>query len=462
MQAPQPYDENKCSDKFWYKDPCDEYLPSQKGFITDLVYHLRGTEVPTMFSIWSAVWAISSIVKREAWVDWKITKLFPNFYIIILGPAGLGRKSTAISVSKKLLKNTNEKIVNKNMREIKKLNIIEDKTTPEGLLEAMEPGSNGLMPAVTLKDKNGKPLKDKSGRILTYHRTGESSIISSELSSLLGKQKYNEHMIQLLLSLYDQEEYQWRTAKRGLKTIPKLCTNLIAATTPSGFTDSIPEAAIGDGFLSRTIIAHQEDNPRMFPMPIDVFGAPDFDELSGRLSWIGENTVGHHKLTPEAWDWYCHWYKNHKRKIKEDEGNQGVRSRLDIHLIKLALVMKAQRYSSEAHITRADLYDASKLLRGTMHGIDVALKSVSSDISKRFVAKLEGFIRKKGKITRKRCLQSTTLTATQLNAALDQLAQEGKIQIYRNGRKVDYMSKQSNEEYEWLGGDFKHEPEEDE
>ena len=39
---PIPYDEDADPDRFWIKDISDVSKPKQKGFLTDIIYFMRG------------------------------------------------------------------------------------------------------------------------------------------------------------------------------------------------------------------------------------------------------------------------------------------------------------------------------------------------------------------------------------------------------------------------------------
>src|SRR6056297_1303363 len=93
---PIPYSEKDVT-KVWQDEEWDANLP-QPGFLTDLVLTTRGIETPTKFAIWSGIFAISTILKRDAYLNWGFKPLYPNMYIILVAPPRMCAKSTVIDI----------------------------------------------------------------------------------------------------------------------------------------------------------------------------------------------------------------------------------------------------------------------------------------------------------------------------------------------------------------------------
>jgi hypothetical protein len=451
---PKPFEESDES-RFWsYTDPGDAALPSSGGLIRDMVFFLRGTEAPTLFTIWSTLWAISTALKREAWVKWFTGELFTNYYTLLIGPAGLVKKSFSVDVACTALRGMRRFVPDTQLREMKHIALVTGKATPEALLEAMIPKKK-RGPEFHIRGPDGAPLYDERGRPIMYRKTSEVGIALSELASTIGRKDYSKGFIEDLLDLYDpRERWLWRTVKRGAVVLRKTHTTLIAASTPSGFRQSVPAVATSDGFLSRSIICYQSWTEREFPEPIACETGPTEEDLQRRLGWIAGNVIGEFTLSTEAKAYFADWYHRMRERLKIDISMQGVHSRMDIMLRKISLLMRAQRYDpvgDNREISLADVKDAEKLIRLTWNESTALVRSLVSSSATEDSGKVEEFLRKNGRMKRTEILKNAHVEAQDLNVIIDQLFQEGRVRIMLNGKPQEFPSRNGSETYEWTG-----------
>jgi hypothetical protein len=448
LPPPLPYDEDAAPNKFWKPDPYDYVIPARKGFITDYVYSLRGTEIPTLYAIWSALFMLSTAIKREAWTSWYPDKLFSNLYVILLGPPGRGKKSTTLdSQTQKIITGFPQYMQSRSKTQIKAtIRTLTGKATPEALLEALKPNRN----SITLLNELNEPLKKKSGDTMRYKPGAQLAIILSEMSTTINKQQYAQTMIENLLTLFDcHDQWPWRTVKRNVIMLEKLYTTFIAATTWKGFRESLPGAALGDGFLSRTIIVPIKTNPReMFP-PKPVPNGPDRTEIMRRLAWIAEHTWGKHTISGEAIAAYREWYHYHIERTNIDEEYQELYSRMDNHILKLMLLMKAQRYSTGNTIELEDFENARDLVMLTMREVGETISEIGGDETMMQLNKIRNYVRKKGTVDRATLMRNMKLQADQVNNFMTTLKERGEIYIF-NGKKGKSRSNgRGTETYKW-------------
>jgi hypothetical protein len=448
-----PFDESKDSDIFWKPEVGDEGLPSRKGFITDVVYYMRGMEAPTLFSVWGTLFALSTAIKREAWVKWFPDKLYSNFFTLLIGPAGIVKKGATINVIKSLLRSIDERIQNKNIAGMKRIELICDKLTPEAMLNAMVP-ENKEGDSFYFKDDMGRFLMGPNGKVIHYEKTSEVGIVIGEASVSLGKQKYSEHIIQLLLDIYDcHEVWEWKTIARGNQYLRRLHTTMLAGTTMTGFREAIPRAAAADGFLSRSIIVHQPFTDRCFSFPKPTVNGPTLDELQDRFAWAIENTLGEFELTKDALLFYDKWYNNFHKELRSDMLYSGVKSRLPQQVLKIAFLLRAQRYDKrDKQIHIYDIEDAIRLLRLTHRDTNSVLTQMTGDDFLRNQDIIENYIKDKKEVIRNKLLQNTRLKSTEVNLALMQLIQEGKVRAKDSeGNLQIYITPNGGEKYVWTG-----------
>lgn len=357
---PVPYTEDDVV-KIWEDEEWDSKLP-QPGFLTDLVLTTRGIETPTKFAIWSGIFAISTILKRDAYLDWGFKPLYPNMYIILVAPPRMCAKSTVIDICEDAFGNMEELLSSIDMKMAfkKKLNLHHSKITPEAINDLLSP---------EYASNEGEKIE----------RGSEVSFIVSELTTFLGKQKYNVGLIDNLTKLYDSRDIDDEMTRGGGKSVFKnIYVTLFGGTTPDSFKNSIPEEAFGGGFMSRVIVIKQDSPTRYFPTPQHVPNAPTIPELTQRLTWIAQNAFGGYRLSREAYKEYAQWYRTFKDNLVGNPNGNAL-ARMDTNLLKLAVIIRAQRYERGNTITLQDFKDALTLLTDAYGEIGDFMKEVSSN-----------------------------------------------------------------------------------
>jgi Protein of unknown function (DUF3987) len=450
--APIPYDENAAEDQFWrtgkyaYEDPWDRHLPHERGFVHDFVAHLRGHETPTAFCLWSAIFFIASAVKREAWVRWGDGRLYPNLYLMFIGPPGIVKKGTAIEHGYHVFMHVHDHMKDAYARarkenEIKKckdgtktwnFKVLKDKATAEAILTKMTPAV-------------GKHTIGVNGKAVAVFPTSEICIVVPELAVMLGKKEYMQNTTEVLMSLYDGLDFQYNTVGRGTVEVRDPCTFFIAATTPKGLQQSVPTVATEDGFISRCILVYQGRSERRFIPPRRA--GPDDEELAKRLAWIADNTLGEHTLADDAQVELERWYNVWKDRLEQDDTeNPFSGSRLDIQVVKLSLVLKASRYAEGKVISAQDVRDAIHIIEHTTLTARGALEEVHSNAFREKMNRVEVYIARRcaaGKVVQRwDVMRSTHTVANDLDIILSNLEQEDKITITQGINKAKQI-------YQW-------------
>jgi hypothetical protein len=456
-EPPVAFNENDvpADKRLWVTDYHDQILPRRKGFITDYVYHTRGVMVPTLAAVWSAVYVMQAAIKREAWLKWYPKRHYLNQYIIIIGPAGLAKKTTAVTeFGLPMLEGFRDYIRDRNIYEMKHVEIVKDKTTPEALLTAMLPESR---PGVDwyITDENGEHVLDEEGRAIAVTRTSETALVVSELVTMLGSSSYTRSMTEILLDLYDpKESWDWRTEKRGVKKIKKSFLSLIAGTTVDGFRDSVPNAAKGDGFLSRTVLCYVPRSKRKYPMSFEPWGSPTGTEMQRRLAWIAERTLGEFEFTPEATALYVRWWETYYKRMEDFPEMAGATSRMDANVRKLSVLMRANRYDAEGpQVDVEDVLDAIRLIEATYSSLPFLMGQLNEDLVLRITDKLSEYLSKKGLTSRAALLSAVRIRSDYVTLALNELVGRGLIAAVNDGVDGVIITGKTSESYRWIGGD---------
>lgn len=452
---PEPYREELIpkDERNWVPDYGDQVIPRGKGFVTDFVYYTRGYMTPTLACIWSALWLLSTVIKREAWVEWHPTGLFANLFVVIIGAAGRAKKTTVVThVGLPILRAFRSFIRDRNLYEMKEIGIIKDMTSPEALIDSMlpekKPGDD-FYP----RDEKGEYYRNPDGSVFVYRKTSETGIIVSELSTFLSTRSYTDSMASLMLDLYDCHlDWDVKTLARGKKTLRRMYTTFLAGTTVDGLRSAVPKAAKGDGFLSRTTMVYVPSSKRMYPVPHAAKGAPNQTEMAKRLAYIAEHTVGEYKLSDEAMDEYQIWYKWFYHQMEDNPAIEGAISRLDTTLLKTAFLIRASRYGGpEKTIELQDLQDAISLIDATYASFPLLMSQLDEDSIINHTARVEMMIERHKEISRKRLLIYSKLRTDVLHVVLGELAARGVVEFEFNGRVLANSTGKPEETIRWTG-----------
>ena len=424
----------------------------------------RGKQVSTLYTVWSTLFILSTAVKREAWLRFGENHLWSNFYCILVGPAGIAHKGEAINDAVSILEGFRDYIESPEFAVMKTINIVEDKVSPEALLEGIHPRNKRvLLPGMFrgasgcyLKDSKGNRLKNPAtGRDAWYSLTSEAGIVAGEFATLAGQQRYNTGLIDNLLRLYDCDRpFIWRTVKRGRPVALKnLHTTLLAGTTMTGFRSSLSDAVRTDGFLSRSAIVYCPKTPfRRFSRPRIVDEAPSKKELQRRLAWITEHAVGEFDLTPEADKYYEKWYNKWWDDLEEDTQYQGLKSRIHVLVLKIAMLLRIQRYEvGPKLVDKDDIKDAIHLIQRTWFEALPVMKGFEAGDEKPYLGRMEEYLRERGEVTRQKLLRQGHFTTQEAKDGITMLVDEGKVEIHRGEKIYPYPSSDGKEIYRWTG-----------
>lgn len=301
---------------------CSHFLESYLEY-TELL------ESPDNYHIWCCLSLVASCLQRKVYLDMGYFNIYPNLYIVLVGPPGKCRKGISIAASTGLVAD---------MTDVK---VSADSITREALIRAIKTSEQST-------ERDGKPYIHSS-----------LTIISKELSVFLGSG--NHDLLSLLTDLYDDHDrWEYRTKNSGVDTIYNLWLNMLAASTPSWLVGSIPLTAIGGGFTSRVIFVVEDDVRRKNPRPSLTDKEIELkehlkDDLE-RISMLNGKMI----LTDEAKKYYDNWYLNNNTKI-EDSRFWGYAERKHVHLLKVAMVLSACTGDTK-EITHVHIKDALGLL----------------------------------------------------------------------------------------------------
>lgn len=252
--------------------------------IDQLLDFTKDTPSCERFRRWAAIHAVGAAGERRIWSNINGMKLFPNLFLFLVGPPGVG-KSAAINPVSEVL------------RRAQVVHIAPTDMTKQGFLDVLiEAGGGGI-------DASGEPFDYKF-----------MSICISELSNFMDK--YDGALAGLLTDLFDCPPIL-EEKKRGQAGDPKVIlfpgVSFIMGTATQNLGATISDEMWGSGFMARVILVYSAELIRppsadaMFSVAVRkeheadqlIVGLREVKQLQGEMAW-----------TPEAqhalWDFWIY------------------------------------------------------------------------------------------------------------------------------------------------------------
>lgn len=347
-------------------------------------------ESSSLYRKWVGISAIASVLKRKVHLDWQ-TRIYPNFYIVLVGPAG-GRKGTAMNQSLPMLETLNIKMA-------------AEAITREALIRELGKSTDSFL------DDKGDTFQHCS-----------LTVFAQELAVFLGQN--NLQLLSDLTDWYDCKNlWIYRTKNVGTDEIEGVWVNLLGATTPSILQNSLPQDAIGGGLTSRIIFVYARGKEKLVPIPFRTEREVEMQiNLTQDLEDIGL-LRGMFTVSEEMIKYYVEWYIKHEQNPPfYQDIFAGYNERKATHALKLSMVMSASR-SSDMVVTVDDFKRAVK----TLGEVETVMPKVFSGYGRRenadLIPQIMNLIMGAKTVSRKEIIQRfmTELTLIQLDEILTQL-----------------------------------------
>lgn len=290
------------------------------SWLTAYLAYTAESESPEDYHLWTAVSVIAGALKRQVFFDMGYFLLYPNMFIVLVGPAGRCKKSTAMRIGRDILKGTPG------------AKFTADSTTREKLIINL-----------TQAHKDGSSA-------MTAH--------SSEFATMLTSSGMD--MVVFLTDIFDcPPVWEHDTKSGGKNTIKGPFLNLLGGTTPDWISRAMPLDTIGVGLTSRIIFIHH-DTPR------EADAIPVLTEAQRALAkllvtdLIAISTLsGQFRLSPDAYQLYNNWYRERVGNPNPtgDPRLSGYFERKPMHMLKLSMIVAAAERDGlvieEVDMTRA-------------------------------------------------------------------------------------------------------------
>lgn len=305
------------------------------NWIESYLDYTRKSEPPILYKTWTAISVIAACMRRKCKLKWGTIDIYPNLYIVLVGPPGRCRKGTAMSVGESFLRELGIKLSSSSI-------------TREALIHQLKTSSD------THIDANGKMYLHSS-----------LTIFSKELTVFLG---YNNQ--QLMADLTDWfdcgDVWEYRTKNMGTDDITGVWVNLIGATTPDLLNSTLPKDAIGGGLTSRMIFVYEQDKDHTEVAPFlnkkEIKLAEDLLVDLEKIAML----QGDFTASEEYIERFSSWYAKADSTPPpfDDYRFAPYFERKPTHLWKLSMILNAARTSS-MHLEAEDFEAALHLLERT-------------------------------------------------------------------------------------------------
>lgn len=285
-----------------------------EDFIDTYMRYTAPLESPDNYHRWCALSMLAMAVRRKVWVEMGYFRIYPNLFIILVGPAG-ARKGTAINAACDLVDDVDDPAILKSA----------DSITREALIRAMERATRKV-------------------EIENYSYTHASySLISKELGVML---KQNSHDFMMLLTdLFDSSKmWKYETVSRSEEKLKNVWLNFLAATTPKWLRSGMPEDAIGGGFTSRVLfiveqgVRHKKAIPKLTPKILALR-----EDLIHDFRIMCEQ-AGPMRMTEKCEAFFVKWYEEGDETLT-DSHFHGYNARKHVHLLKIATLIAISKGS---------------------------------------------------------------------------------------------------------------------
>lgn len=331
-----------------------------KNWLETYMTYTSGQESPGIFHYWTGVSILAFTLARSCWVDMSHFKIYPNMFLVLVGPTGVG-KSTASNIGIKLFKKAFPEVF-----------ITRGKVTIAKMIEDM-------------------------GAVFTETGTARACIYASEFKVFTQSIQSNSSIIEDLTDLYEcPDDWDYRTKNAGVVALENVCINILAASIPEWIGTTSGAQFTETGFSARILYIGSPYSDRCFHKPfLPPGGEQMYHDMISDLQHIATTLTGEYRITKEADKYHETWYrelKNHKRMARVNEKLRGYEFRKDAHMLKTAMLLKAA-ISDDMTLDVPDLQRAVHALDNIQKGILVAYQSIAYTPLEAAISKIEDMIK---------------------------------------------------------------------
>ena len=314
---------------------------NHQNFLDAYLNFTEKTEGSERVHKWVALSMIAGVMERRYWYQYGHHTIYPNLYVVLVGPAGIVRKSSSTAIGINILNAVGD------------MHFIADKSSAASVFRELHDASTSF-------NYKGEEIKMSSG-----------FIYATELKNFMGE-VFGSH-VEALISFYDcfpndpKVPFKYSLIKDGGVKLYGPCLNLLGCTTPADLPKCIPSEQLYGGLASRIIFIHERKmtkEPVAFPET-----PPNYKEarqaLIQDLAHIHSN-AGEFEIDSDAKLLFSEWYKHHMKEVvplNSDHRFEGYLGRKHLHVLKISMLLSIAK-SDSLLITKYDIKEAVELVEG--------------------------------------------------------------------------------------------------
>jgi len=348
-------------------------------WLSGYLEYAQETESPLSYHVWTGVSLLAAALQRRVYIRWGYETLYPNMYIVLVGPSGKCRKGSAMNLGKDIITGLGIKVTSESI-------------TREALIRSMKRAVVNY-------------TEPDTGNV-RFHCS--LTAMSQELSVFLGQNDVK--FLADLTDWYDSlNSWVYETKGAGTDEIKGVCFNLLGATAPDWLQSILPEEAIGGGFTSRVIFIVEEQKRRTIPLPIVT---PHLLTLREALREDLERIAtfaGEFVFTEETTQLYSTWYQSEDDKMRDgnpaisDPRFAGYCERRATHIRKLCMLFSASR-GEDLLITASDFDRALDVLLAAEKKMDMVFSGLGTTPYAKITEKILNFFKERKRVSRSELL----------------------------------------------------------
>ena len=308
-------------------------------WITSWLEYQENTEPPRQFVKWVSMSIVAAALQRKCSLELGHLKLYPNMYVVIVGPSG-SRKGTAMDPGRVILS-------------LQGIKMSAESTTREALIRALKKSTSSMTDI-------------KTG---TFEAHASLTVYSQELTSFMGYN--NTQLMSDLTDLFDcRDPWNYDTKDETKKDfINATWLNIIGATTPETLQAALPMESVGGGFTSRIIFIYGDKKYKIVPIPYKTeYDLELYEKLKHDLAEI-HLMRGKFKYDDSFVKIYTDFrYEHEANPPFKDPRLGGYLDRKPTHLLKMCMILCASQ-GERMVVTRGTFERALKMLDATEKGM---------------------------------------------------------------------------------------------
>lgn len=371
------------------------------SFLHSYLKYCEGNEAHPNYHIWSALVALSSIVGRRIWLEQGYYNVYPNLYVVLVGPPG-NRKTTAMTIAKNL------------MREVGDIPFSAEAMSREGLIKSMSESEQTF---------------NYLDKVVTFQPT---TVCVTELKEFIGTSQAN--MINFLTTIWDQDffDYKLRNKEDLVIRNPYVC--ILACETPEWITNRLRDDVISGGFSRRALFVYEYDRFQKIPFPEVTVERRDAWNEAIRQARALKRIVGPFTWEPECKDYYGQWYCG--QEIARDAVVRGYYESKHILAIKVGLLIAVSEGATDRVFRLNHLQGALRLLANVETKLSKVFQGLGRNEQNQIATKVIEILElNKGPMSEKQLWSMIFRDADlrQFNDTITYLVQTDKILRFRRG-----------------------------